>query len=152
MLNGPASLEISQERLQGFHAAMAAAGVAIPVGFEKFTDLSSEDVSRKMQELFDSAGCPEAIFAFNDYVAFHAMRWCKEKGKLPGRDVVFASFANLPITNFMETPPAVSVEQFAYKMGEQAAEVLLGILENPSGEEAGFQEIMIETELVVRVG
>lgn len=150
LLNGPAGLEISQERRHGFHAAMAAAGLEILPGFEKFTDLGKADVGEKMQALFASPESPEAIFAFSDYVAFHAMRWCRENGRTPGRDVVFASFANLPISNFMETPPVVSVEQFAYKMGSRAAEILLGILDNPDGERGDFQDVMMETELVVR--
>ena len=149
LLNGPASLEISQERLRGFRAALSAAGLEAVPHREKFTDLSREDIAQKMQQLYSTGHGPKAMLAFNDYVALQAIRWCKQQGKTPNKDVVFASFANLPITHFLDNPPVVSVEQFAYKMGEQAARLLLNVLQKPADYAIDFQEIMIETELVV---
>ena len=62
-----------------------------------------------------------------------AMHWCKKNSKGPSGDIAFASFANLPITSFLDNPPEVSVEQFAHKMGEQAAQMLLKLLNGPAG-------------------
>lgn len=149
LLNGPASLEISQERLKGFQAALAAAGYPISPRFEKFTDLSSEGIAQKMEQLFHIPDFPEAILAFNDYIALEAMLWCKKYLKPTSREVNFASFANQPITHFLDNPPAVSVEQFAYQMGEQAVRVLLNVLQKPEAVTAEFQAIMLETELMV---
>jgi DNA-binding LacI/PurR family transcriptional regulator len=146
LLNGPASLEICQERLQGFRTALAARGMEPPTHFERFTNLEAGDIASTMEALFDAVESPDAILAFNDYVALQAMLWCKQNGKPP---VVFASFANLPITNFIDNPPVVSVEQFAYKMGEQAAQIMLDTFQD-TGQEAGFfREVMLDTELVI---
>lgn len=150
LLNGPESLEISQERLSGFMDAQKRLETPFVEGSVKFTDLSKEDVALKMEELcFGGGRPPEAILAFNDYVALHAMQWCKQNGLKPNVDIVFASFANLPITNYLENPPAASVEQFAYKMGEHAAQMLLGILQNPEPEKVEYHEILLPTKLVV---
>lgn len=150
LLNGPASLEISQERLRGFHRTMTASGIEVSKNHVKFTSLNREEVGQKMQEiLHDWGGCPEAILAFNDYVSLYAMHWCKNHGIVPNRDLVFASYANLPITDYLDNPPVVSVEQFAYKMGRQAATTLLDILQKSNGKSTDFQEIILETELIL---
>ncbi|MCC7246647.1 MAG: LacI family DNA-binding transcriptional regulator [Saprospiraceae bacterium] len=150
LLNGPEFLEISQERLRGLRSALSSAGLPSFAHFEKFTDLSSADIACKMEQLFSLPEYPEAILAFNDYVALEAMLWSKKKGKMPNEEVVFASFANLPITHFLDNPPVVSVEQFAYQMGESAAGILLELIKKTGSTDAlAFKEIMLETQLVV---
>lgn len=150
LLNGPASLEISQERLSGFTDALKRSGNTFTENAIKFTDLSREDVAMKMEELcLGDQPPPEAILAFNDYVALHAMQWCKQHGLRPNIDIVFASFANLPITNYLDNPPAASVEQFAYKMGQCAAQILLEHLQHPEPESMEYREILLPTKLVI---
>lgn len=150
LLNGPESLEICQERLVGFKDSLHKMNMPFAESLIKFTDLTREDVGLKMQELcFSNGHCPEAILAFNDYVALHAMKWCLHKGLKPNADIYFASFANLPITNYLENPPAASIEQFAYKMGQHAAQIMLEILEKPEGEKMEYREVVLPTQLVV---
>ncbi len=136
--------------MRGFCQAMATADIEISNHAIKFTDLSQEDIAQKMSEICSKAGdLPEAILAFNDYVALYAMHWCKQQGISPNRDLVFASYANLPITDYLDNPPVASVEQFAYKMGERAAIMLLETLQKPDVPPVDFQEIILDTELVV---
>jgi DNA-binding LacI/PurR family transcriptional regulator len=150
LLNGPASLEISQERFLGFKDALRKSGNAIDESLIKFTDFTKEDVALKMEDLcFNNGRRPEAILAFNDYVALHAMKWCTQNGLKPNTDIVFASFANLPLTNYLENPPVASIEQFAYQMGQHAAQLLLEILKNPDQETMEYREIMLPTQLVI---
>lgn len=150
LLNGPASLEISQERFLGFKDALHKSGNAIDESLIKFTDFTKEDVALKMEDLcFNNGRRPEAILAFNDYVALHAMKWCTQNGLKPNTDIVFASFANLPLTNYLENPPVASIEQFAYQMGQHAAQLLLEILKNPDQETMEYREIMLPTQLVI---
>lgn len=150
LLNGPESLEICQERLVGFIESIRKMNIPYAEALIKFTDLTREDVGLKMEELcFGNGHRPEAILAFNDYVALHAMKWCIQNGLKPNSDIYFASFANLPITNYLENPPAASIEQFAYKMGQHAAQIMLEILEKPEGEKMEYQDVVLPTQLVV---
>ncbi len=98
LLNGPEGLEISQERLLGYQTAIQEYGLPLRPDFIKSVDLSQEDTWAKMAELCRGAERPQAIVAFNDYTALHAMQWCKQQGIVPNRDIMFVSFANLPIT------------------------------------------------------
>jgi DNA-binding LacI/PurR family transcriptional regulator len=42
------------------------------------------------------------------------------------KDIFFVSYANLPITSYMQNPPVASVEQFPLLQAEKAREILLG--------------------------
>ncbi len=151
ILNGPASLEVSDERLMGYWNAMKQFGLPIHQPFIKTTDLSKEDTLKKMLDLIDGPTMPEAVFCFNDYVAMYAMQACRQKGLVPNKDIAFVSFANLPITAYLDNPPLASVEQFAYQMGEEAAKLLLKIIQSPADSVLPPEEIVINTRLIVHV-
>ncbi|MDI9859841.1 LacI family DNA-binding transcriptional regulator [Flectobacillus roseus] len=148
ILNGPASLEISDERLMGYWGAMKKFNLPIIQNYIKSTDLSKEDTTKKMIELLNGEELPEAVFCFNDYVALYAMQACKQKGLVPNKDIVFVSFANLPITTYLDNPPLASVEQFAYQMGEKAAQLLLKIIQAEK-ETLEPEDIVVNTKLIV---
>jgi LacI family transcriptional regulator len=73
------------------------------------------------------------------------------KAKLKiNKDICFVSYANLPITNYLEFPPLASVEQFPYEQAKKATEILFDLIEkqrNPTAEI--FQNVVIEGQLVV---
>jgi DNA-binding LacI/PurR family transcriptional regulator len=46
------------------------------------------------------------------------------------RDLKFASYANLPITSYTSHPPLMALEQYPYKQGEQAMNLMMTILQN----------------------
>eukprot|EP01136_Pigoraptor_vietnamica_P026553 Opistho-1_new@81726 len=102
-----------------------------------------------MEELIALPEQPQAVLCFNDYVALFAMQSCRQKGIVPNTDIHFVSFANLPITAYLDNPPMASVEQFAYKMGEQAALLLLKIIDAKQDKTLIPEEIIIDTELVI---
>ncbi|MFN3851654.1 MAG: LacI family DNA-binding transcriptional regulator [Spirosomataceae bacterium] len=149
LINGPTNLEASDERLNGYLTAIEKFNLKIAQSYVKTTDLSKEDTFRKMNQLLDIQDVPEAVLCFNDYVALYAMQACRERGVVPNKDVLFVSFANLPITGFMDNPPIASVEQFAYQMGETAANLLLRLINQKEGESIDYQEITISTKLIV---
>ena len=68
------------------------------------------------------------------------------------KDIVFVSYANLPITNYLEFPPLASVEQFPYEQAKKATEILFDLLEeqkNPEAVKNDFQNILLEGKLVI---
>ena len=146
LLNGSQSLSVSQERLDGYSAAMLEKGLSVPPEYVKFTNLSKEDTELKMLELLALEDKPQAIFAFNDYVALNAMQICKQNGFIPNKDIYFVSFANLPICTYMENPPIASVEQFAYKMGEKAAQILIEVMDSTE-KELPFSDVVLSTKV-----
>jgi LacI family transcriptional regulator len=85
-----------------------------------------------MQELLGRKQCPDAVITFNDYVALDCIRYVK---KANIRDILFVSFANEPICDYIDDAPIASVEQFPYLQGEKATTMLLGLLHKKAGRE-----------------
>jgi len=92
-----------------------------------------------MQRLLTLKPGPTAVIAFNDYVALDAMRYSRKMNVRINEDISFVSFANLQVCNYMENPPLASVEQFPYRQGQRATEMLLEIL-NSSRNGAGHEK------------
>lgn len=148
LLNGPPQLEVSEERQEGYIQAMTGAGLPVLPQYLRSTDLSREDTHTKTKLLLALEPKPQAIVGFNDYVALQAMEVAKQLQIRPNEDVYFASFANLPLMDYIDNPPVASVEQFAYTMGEKAAELLLHLIHHP--DETRYHEVLVETQLFVR--
>jgi DNA-binding LacI/PurR family transcriptional regulator len=146
LLNASENLGVSQERLEGYLSAIRENGLEIIPNYIKFSNLSKEDTSVKMLELLALDEKPQAILAFNDYVALNAMQICKQQGFIPNKDVYFVSFANLPICTYMENPPIASVEQFAYNMGEKAAQILVEVMDSVENI-LPFSEVILNTKI-----
>lgn len=145
-LNGSKNMEVCKDRYDGYASAIKKNGLEVNDKYVKYTNLTKEDTSTKMLELLALDDKPQAIFAFNDYVALNAMQVCKQEGYIPNKDIYFVSFANLPICTYMENPPIASVEQFAYTMGEKAAQILVDVMNSNLVNEP-FQEIILDTEI-----
>jgi DNA-binding LacI/PurR family transcriptional regulator len=147
LLNGSEKMGVCKERYEGYANALKNNGLTITPEYIKFTNLSKEDTTIKMLELLALKEQPQAIFAFNDYVALNAMQVSKQNGLIPNSDIYFVSFANLPICSYMENPPIASVEQFAYTMGEKAAQILVNVMNAQEDEAGNYREIVINTEI-----
>ena len=116
-----------------------------------YSDLSAESTHRAMQQLLTLNPGPTAVIAFNDYVALDAMRYARKMNIKVNQDISFVSFANLPVCHYMENPPLASVEQFPYRQGQRAAEILLDLLttKSNSSEKKKYRKIILEPRLFV---
>ncbi|MEO6813836.1 MAG: LacI family transcriptional regulator, partial [Ginsengibacter sp.] len=67
------------------------------------------------------------------------------------KDICFVSYANLPITSYLEFPPLASVEQFPYQQAKKATEILFDLFKKQknSSSEIDYQNIVIEGQLIV---
>ena len=62
---------------------------------------------------------PTAIITINDLVALDAIDYARKHKFKINKDISFVSYANLPITNYLEFPPLASVEQFPYEQAKK---------------------------------
>jgi DNA-binding LacI/PurR family transcriptional regulator len=148
LLNGPNSLQATEDRLKGYLEALDQ--YQLPTNLEYITNinLTKEDTRLKVQYLLELPSPPEVILTFHDYIALDAMQVCKEKGLKINQDIFFASFSNLSFCDYLDTPPIVTVEQFPFRMGQQAASILLNAIESPDTYQP--QEIVIPCKLITR--
>src|SRR5690606_11457252 len=114
-------------------------------------DLTEKGTESALEELFKNKRKPTAIVTFNDYVALYAIKHSGKLGLEINKDIEFVSYSNLPLFNYMEHAPLASVEQFPYKQGATAAEILLNLihnLETGNTQEEGYYRLYIESQLI----
>lgn len=128
MINGPEKLPASKERLNGYIEGVSKKKIKVDMQMVENTDLSKLSTYQAVKQLLTLKHPPNAIISFNDYVHMDVVQYAQQEGILVNKDIIFVSYANLPITNYTEHPPLVSIEQYPYGQGEKAMEIMIQIL------------------------
>jgi DNA-binding LacI/PurR family transcriptional regulator len=150
-IKGPETMQPSQERLEGYYEGLKKNKLPVDDTLVAQTDLSHSSTQAAMKKLLSLKNRPTAIIAFNDYVALDAIKYTREQGIKINEDIFFVSYANLPITSYLDDPPLASVEQFPYEQAEKATEILLQLINAKSDEEIESiqRKIVLESKVVV---
>jgi DNA-binding LacI/PurR family transcriptional regulator len=110
------------------------------------TDFSKDSTIEAMKKLLALKSPPEVIISFNDYVHMDAVQYANQVKIKANKDILFASYANLPITGYTTHPPVISLEQYPYKQGEKAMEMIMKLLQskydNTSDNNKYYQEVL----------
>ena len=154
VINGPEKMRSSKERTETYKQVLIKKRLKIDLGLVTSTDLTREGTQQAMQQLLSQKPRPTAILAINDYIALDAMQYARQQKLKINKDICFVSYANLPITTYLETPPMASVEQYPYQQGAKAAEVLIQILSRPENTDKPdtpetFQNVVINGQLII---
>jgi len=146
-ITGPLDMIAGQDRLNGYRQALEARG--IPVGEELIVegDFTESGGMAAMQRLLPAS--PSAVFVASDTMAIGALKALRQADRRVPQDIALVSFDDIPIASAIE-PALTTVRQPIEHMGSMAVEVMLSVLEGPSGEEAPAQRIVLPTELVIR--
>jgi len=146
-LAGSSRLYVSRKRCEGWLTALRDHGIPVGEGYLIRGGCHEEDGRLGMQRLLDLPERPDAVFCINDPVAIGAYLCLREQGvAIPG-EVALIGFSNNPNTALV-TPRLTTVNQPAFDIGRQAAQLLL---QHFSGEQAVVpQTIVLKTELIIR--
>lgn len=152
-IQGPVTLRFKNERLDGYYEAHRRNKLPVDEALIVRTDLSPEGTNAAMEKLLSLKNKPTAIVTFNDYVALDAIRYARLKKLKPNKDICFVSYANLPITSYLDHPPIASVEQFPYEQGVAATQLLFKLLDHKARHEPAIPEnIVLKAELMMIEG
>lgn len=135
LINGPEKMPASRERQNGYIEGVSRKKLKVDMQLVERTDLSKEGTHQAMKHLLALKNPPNAIISFNDYVHMDAVQYARQQNIEVNKEIVFVSYANLPITNYTAYPPLVSIEQYPYGQGERAMEIMIRILNERSAEE-----------------
>ncbi len=149
LINGPTSMQSTNERLNGYNQGLKENDLPVVPSYVINTDLSVSSTKEAMRKLLDQKNPPKAILVFNDYVALEAIKYAREAGKKINKDIFFVSYANLPITNYLDMPPLASIEQFPYKQAESATSMLLDLINGDEANLKSRERVVMNSELVV---
>jgi LacI family transcriptional regulator len=142
-ITGLITMPASIDRLQGFRAAMAAAGLT-PAGTAdgRFTAGGGADA---MRALLDGDTVPDAVFVASDLMARGVLEVLAVAGVRVPDDIAIVVFDDSAVATAV-TPALTTVRQPSFEQGQAIAEVLLQRL---SGAEPQHATIL-PTELVIR--
>lgn len=128
VLNGPEEMRSSRQRTDMYQQVLQKKRLKIDLSLVVSTDLTKESTQQAMQELLSRKPRPTAVLAINDWVVLDAIQYARAAGYTINEDLYFVSYANLPITSYLEYPPMASVEQYPYEQGAKAVDVLMQLL------------------------
>lgn len=147
-IKGPDTMLPSQERLNGYWDGLAKNNLTRDDGYVVQTDLTKEKTTEAIKQLLALKKRPSAIIAFNDYIALDAIKFARQQGLKINKDIFFVSYANLPMTSYMDEPPLASVEQFPYEQAEKATDMLLHLI-NQKGVSEMEKKIVMQSQVIV---
>ncbi len=151
VINGPEEMKSCKERTATYMEVLKKKKIKIDLALIETTDLTQEQTCEAMKKLLRLKYPPTAILTINDYVALDAIQYARKEKLKINKDICFVSYANLPITNYLEFPPLASVEQYPYKQAKKATEILFELLAagNDFKEKYDYKNIVIEGRLVI---
>ncbi|EYT57816.1 MULTISPECIES: LacI family DNA-binding transcriptional regulator [Microbacterium] len=141
-ISGPLTMVASEDRVQGFRAALADAGLT-PYAEEEgdYSESSGAEAARRLLD----GGRPDAIFVASDLMARGALTALRSAGVRVPEDIALVGFDDSSVA-ITTDPQLTTMRQPMYAQGEAMARVLLSRL---AGEEPPTTTIL-PTELVIR--
>lgn len=145
-LGGPMTSKPSIDRLEGYKKALDAHGILYDPALCYEGKYTTEWGYEGIMEVLGNGIAFDGIFCGNDMIAIGAIKALHEKGLKVPQDVGVLGFDNIYMATVV-TPNLTTVSQPNYQMGYKAAELLIGIISNPS---TAVSEIELKTELIIR--
>ena len=148
MLAGPAAISVSGERVAGYRAALAAAGVPADSALIRYGGFTVDGGDAMAQVLLQLDPRPTAFFAANNFIAIGALRALHNVGLSVPQDISLVAFDDLPDT-YIQPPFLTVAVQPTYALGTIAVQRMLAAL--AGGQALPPEETLLPTELIIRV-
>jgi LacI family transcriptional regulator len=145
-ITGPAGWVATEERRNGYHAALAAAAVIPDPALEMTSNWMISGGYEAGAALLELPDPPTAIFAFNDNLAIGAMRAARARGLRVPEDLSIVGFDDTEEAAIV-TPALTTVRQPLAEMGRMAVSLLVRLLDKQRVEAL---RVELATRLVVR--
>jgi LacI family transcriptional regulator len=136
----------SSERLEGYRAALAEAGIRFDPALVGHGDFSFESGARAARVLIQTQSPPTAIFASNDDMAAGVLALAHRLQVAVPADLSVAGFDNTPLSGQV-WPALTTVNQPIHEIALLATRILLRMLH---GEDVGIEHHHLATDLVIR--
>jgi DNA-binding LacI/PurR family transcriptional regulator len=147
LLNFSLEFPFALYREQGYHEALAAAG--LPQNSAWVSHLYSIDYQLAYSNALHILSLPElpdACFAVSDVYALAMIHAAKKKGIRVPEDISVVGFDNIALAS-MTDPSITTIAQPGTQMGYHAGELLIEKINNP---ETRQKRVILNTELIVR--
>jgi LacI family transcriptional regulator len=136
------------DRFNGYKQALADNGILFKNELLIVNDLSAIAGAEAARYILKMAEKPDAVFATNDICAISCMQVLKKAGINIPQDIAFAGFNNDPTSCVIE-PNLTTIDYRGYEMGEVAAKILIGHLDN-NNDLQQTHSLILRSELIIR--
>ncbi|MET8307271.1 LacI family DNA-binding transcriptional regulator [Micromonospora sp. NPDC005173] len=143
---GPPHLTCSRARLDGYRAALGAAGIPVDDSLIRAGNFYHEAGYTAGAQLLALPEPPTAIFASSDQMALGVYEAVRKRGLRVPDDISVVGFDDLPEVRWC-SPPLTTVRQPLAEMGMLAARTVLQLA---GSERSEIQRLELATELVLR--
>lgn len=127
LINTPAQVNGSRQRLLGWQEGMAEAGLPVDPAWHRCGDYTAESGCAATRALLALSPRPTAILCGNDEMAFGAAGAVRNAGLTVGHDVSIIGCDDIPIA-VMATPPLTTFRTSLRPFGEILARQVLALL------------------------
>lgn len=134
---GGRSGPVLDQRLQGYRAALAGAGIAFQAPLVVPANPTRAGGHEAMNTLLGLRPAVKAAVCYNDLVAFGALSALGERGLRAGQDFALVGFDNV-LDAALSNPPLSTVDIRPTELGEQAAGILLARIDDPHRSRAQY--------------
>ena len=146
-LGSEADMPISNNRRMGYESALRKNKLEIDKSLIRECD--THTIAKTMvPDMLAADIVPDAFFCINDEVAAYCQQLVKAAGFRVPEDISICGFTNSYFAEVTE-PTLTSVDQYGFKIGTQAARLLIDRIEGRETKK-GVVSKLIKTELVVR--
>lgn len=145
LVGGEPGTSVARERVDGFRAALNAAGIEWSDNFWTDCPANGEAGRAAAQEVLKKARNPLGLICYNDLVGTGAINAARTCGRDVGRDVGIVSIGGTRAAN-LTSPPLTTVDVDTAQVGKLTAETLLERLSNPTDE---VKRIVLEPKLML---
>ena len=146
VVGGPEGILCSRARMDGYRAAMDAAGVPIDPDLLSHGPFHVDEGVGRARQLLRRTDRPTAIIAGNDLQALGVYQAAREARLHIPEDVSVVGFDDLPIARWV-SPPLTTIRQPLFEMAETAAQLVLDLAD---GIAPAQPRLELTTELIVR--
>ena len=146
-LGGPERMSISNQRFDGYKAALQEAGIRFNPKLVEHGEFNQEYAFVNTEELLRAKQKPDAIFAMSDRLAIGAMLAIKKHGLRIGEDIGLIGFNNEPVTGLL-SPSISTIDQPVFDMGKTAARLFVEMLNNKGA--VTNETVLMKPKLIAR--
>ena len=146
-LSGPADLNPSAQRIEGWRTALAQSGLTAQAqDLLWHSDFTSQGGFTAMQSILASPQPPTAVFVCNDLMCIGALSAAHEAGVRVPQDMSLIGFDDIELARFA-SPALTTIAQPKHRIGVAAVDMLL---ERIQGGRVQARKVLFQPALVVR--
>lgn len=147
-ISGNQLRSVYKDRFNGFKQALADNHLTFEDNQLIINDLTASSGAEAAEIILKMAIRPDAVFAANDLCAISCMQSLKKAGVRIPDDIAFAGFNN-DLAGCIIEPNLTTIDYKGYEMGEVAAKILIGHLDN-NDDLKQTRSVILRSELIVR--